>query len=410
MLITQNHKYYYSITLILFLLSAFFGLLIRWNFAFPMTGFEYQGFLQGHSHVAFLGWGYLATIGAIMHYFIPLKKQKSKVYRWTITLILITIVLMLVSFPLTGYKVFSIVLLSVFGITSYVLSFRLLNDMKGNDTANKFVKFGIYYYLLSSLATWFLAIVLVTQGKTELYYNTVYFYLHFLYNGFFVFALFGVLFKILKDQGVLYNEKWVYNSFIYLNAACVPAFALSVLWSTESPIVYVIGFAASVLQVISLLFLLRAVYQISHALKWSRIATLLLSFLLIAYSLKIGMQLSSSIPYFVEKSLMLKPYFIIGYLHLFTLGILSVFLILILHQMQKINLNAVYPKFGTSLFLIGVICTEVLFFMQGFMLLFSKGLIPNYAIILCLLSAIIVLGLLILSLVSLKRNGLNTSN
>ena len=97
---------------------------------------------------------------------------------------------------------------SIFGLTSYVLSFKLLKDLIGKTIADKLVKYGIYYYLISSLATWFLAYVIVTQGKTELYYNTVYFYLHFLYNGFFVFGLFGLLFKAFENKKISISENY----------------------------------------------------------------------------------------------------------------------------------------------------------------------------------------------------------
>ena len=192
MLLHKKGKTLYIFAFTLFILSALYGLLIRFNFVFPIPSFAYKNFLQSHSHVAFLGWGYIATIAVIIQHYLTELQQKSKVYKVSLFIILITVTLMLISFPLSGYKVFSIVLLCVFGITSYVLSFRLLKDIKGNSVAVKFIKYGIYYYILSSLATWFLAGVLVTQGKTDLYYNTVYFYLHFLYNGYFVFVLFGL--------------------------------------------------------------------------------------------------------------------------------------------------------------------------------------------------------------------------
>jgi hypothetical protein len=169
MLIRKNSKFIYVYAFALFILSALYGLLLRWNFAFPFK-LDYQNFLQSHSHVAFLGWGYIATIGAIVYYFIP-KITFKKGYKLVLIIILVSLTLMLVSFPLGGYKVFSIILLSVFGIASYVISYLLLKDIKGNSTAVKLIKYGIYYYLLSSLATWFLAGVLVTQGKTDLYYN-----------------------------------------------------------------------------------------------------------------------------------------------------------------------------------------------------------------------------------------------
>lgn len=396
MLVNKKSRLLYIYALTMFILSALYGLLMRWNFAFPTKFIPYQNLLQSHSHVAFLGWGYIAAIGAIIYCFVSEENKQKKIYKTTLVILLVAISLMLISFPIGGYKVFSIVLLAVFGFTSYILSFRLLKDLQGNNTATKLIRYGIYYYLLSSLATWFLAFIIVNQGKTDLYYNTIYFYLHFLYNGFFVFALFGLLFKIFEKQQIVISEKLKQHFFLYLNIACIPAYALSVLWSTDDLLFNVVGFVASVLQFISLVFLLKIVIQAFSQLKWNFISNLLLKFALISYSLKIIIQILSSFPYIIKKSLALKPFFIIGYLHLFTLGFLSVLLFLILNQLGKINLHKQTSKAGLLIFLTGVFVTELLLFSQGLLFLFKISALKNYNLILLFFSFLIVIGLLLI--------------
>ncbi|HEY9221760.1 MAG TPA: hypothetical protein VIO43_09325 [Lutibacter sp.] len=392
----KKSKFLYLCAFTLFILSALYGLLMRWNFAFPTKFIPYQNLLQSHSHVAFLGWGYLVAIGAIIHYFVSDVKKQSSVYKATLSILLVAIFFMLISFPLGGYKVFSIVLLAIFGLTSYVLSFRILKDLQGNNTSSKLIRYGIYYYLLSSLATWFLAYVIVNQGKTDLYYNTVYFYLHFLYNGFFVFALFGLLFKIFENQQIIISEKLKMSFFSYLNIACIPAYALSVLWSTDVLVFNAVGFVASALQFISLVFLIKIMREAFSQINWYFISKLLLKFALISYSLKIFSQILSAFPYIVEKSLALKPFFIIGYLHLFTLGFLSVLLFLILDQMKKLDLHKPASKLGMLLFMAGVFITELLLFLQGFLFLFQFNAIKNYPLILLIFSFLMVIGLLVI--------------
>ena len=407
MLVNKKSKFLYLYALTLFVLSALYGLLMRWNFAFPTKFIPYQNLLQSHSHVAFLGWGYLTVIGAIMHFFVSDTDKQKKVYKSTLAILLVVIPLMLISFPLGGYKAFSIVLLAIFGITSYVLSFRILKDLQGNNTSVKLIKYGIYYYLLSGLATWFLGFVIATQGKTELYYNTIYFYLHFLYNGFFVFSLFGLLFKIFTNQQIIISEKLQKGFFLFLNMACIPAYALSVLWSSDFSLFYVIGFLASVLQLISLVFLLKIMRQAFLQIKWRFIAKILIKFALISYSLKIISQILSAFPYFVEKSLALKPFFIIGYLHLFTLGFLSVFLFLIIDQLGKINLQKTTSKVGIQLFLTGVFITELLLFLQGFLFMFQFNAIKNYSLFLLIFSFLMVIGLLVVFINQFSKGRIN---
>ena len=392
----ENFKFLYKFAFVLFILSAFYGLILRWNFTFPLSFVNYQHFLQSHSHVAFLGWGYLATVGVLLNYFVEVTAKQKKVYKITLLIIVVAITLMLISFPLGGYKIFSIVLLSVFGLASYVLSYRLLKDIKEKSIASKFIKFGVYYYIISSLATWFLAVVLVTQGKGNLYYNTVYFYLHFLYNGYFVFVLFGILFKIFKIQKIIISKKLQENFFLYLNVACIPAYVLSVLWSNVSSVYYVVGFAASVLQLFSLFFLLKIIRQVLKQLSWNFMSKFLLKFGLIAYSFKIVIQVASAFPAIVVKSIALKPFFIIGYLHLFTLAFMSVVLLLILIQFKLIVVKNLFSKIGIITFLIGIFITEILLFSQGFIFLNGFTPIKNYNLLVLIFSAFMVIGLLII--------------
>lgn len=403
MLFKKDSKLLSLLALSLFMLSAIYGLLLRWNFTFPLQFINYKHYLQSHSHVAFLGWGYLATIGVLLSNFVEVNAKQKKVYKIAILIIVVAIALMLISFPLGGYKLFSIVLLSVFGLASYVLSYRLLKDIKGNSVAVKLIKYGIYYYILSSLATWFLAGVVVTQGKTDLYHNTIYFYLHFLYNGYFVFVLFGFLFKIFEKQKITIFKKSQENFFIYLNVACIPAYALSILWSGVSSVYYIIGFSASILQLFSLFFLIKIVRQAIPQLKWNSISKLLLNFALIAYSLKICIQIASAFPYIVKKSLALKPFFIIGYLHLFTLAFMSVLLFLILNKFQIILFKRSISKFGIITFLVGILATETILFLQGFLFWNRLTSINNYNLLLLIFSGFMVIGLLILFVNQFKK-------
>ena len=353
--------------------------------------------------MAFLGWGYIATVGVLIKYFVKESEQNNKLYKITLFIIITSVTLMLISFPLSGYKVFSIVLLSVFGITSYVLSFKLLKDITGAGTTVKLVKYGIYYYLLSSLATWFIAGVVVTQGKTDLYYNTVYFYLHFLYNGYFAFVLFGLLFKIFEKQHISFSTKSQKRFFIYLNIACIPAYTLSILWSKVPIIFNVIGFVASILQLISLIYLGRIMLQILPQLNWNYLSKLLLKFGLIAYVFKILIQIFSAFPVIVEKSLALKHFFIIGYLHLFTLGFMSVLLLLILNKLKIFSLQQWISKIGIIIFLIGIVTTEFLLFFQGFNYLKGFKPLTNYNLVLLGFSSFLVIGLILIFIDQLKK-------
>lgn len=401
-MIYKNKKdFIVSSAFILLLIAAIYGLIIRWSFTFPTEAISYKNILQAHSHVAFLGWGYIASLVLITNLFIKDKSTFIKIYNTLIRFILIVIFLMLISFPLIGYKSISIALLVVFGLASYVISFQLLKNIKGKNISTKLIRFGIYYYLLSSLATWFLAFVIITQGKSILYYNTIYFYLHFLYNGYFVFVLFGLLFKLFESQSISISTKHQNQFFIFLNIACIPAYTLSILWSNVSIVFNFIGFLASISQLISLFYLIRILQKNINNLNWSYISKLLLKISIISYVLKIFIQIISALPYIVTQSLALKYYFIIGYLHLFTLGFMTCMLFLFLLQIKKLEIQSTVSKIGTFTFLIGIIGTEFLLFYQGFLFLFKFNALKFYNLEMLFFSFLLVIGLLLMLLPNL---------
>ena len=399
-----SFKRFFKLSFGLFIISALFGIFIRLNYAFPKVCFNYQNILQGHSHVAFLGWGYLTTIGLILRFFVSKELRNNKEYKVLLSVITISIILMLISFSLSGYKSFSIILLSLFGIASYFLTFRLLKDLNKNSPGAKFIRYGLFYYLLSSLATWFLAYVIVSQGKTDLYYNTVYFYLHFLYNGFFVFSLLGLLFHFLNLQKIKYSFLLQNKVFIFLNIACIPTYFLSVLWSTEISFYYVAGFSGSFFQLLALFYFIKLYKEFYTQLNWNSLNKVLLQFALISFFIKIILQFLSSFPYFVKLTLALKPYLIIGYLHLFTLGFMSVLLILFLLQSNIFKTNSKSSILGLFIILIGIGLTELFMFGQGFLLLISFGMLPNYNITLFFSSILIIFGQLLFFHTQLKKN------
>lgn len=368
------------ISFLFFLISAFYGLLLRINFFLPFENINHTWFTQGHSHVAFLGWGFLATTAFMNHYFLNDVQQRKKIYQILFYVFVLTVLGMFFSFPLQGYKFFSITFLSIFGIASYIYFYHFLKDLNLNSTNEigvKFIKWAIYYYFISSIAIWAIGPIVITMGKTSLYYNGVYFYLHFLYNGFFVFALFGILLNHFQDQ--LSNEllKKANMFFILTNLACIPAYVLSVLWSDVSIIYNVIGFIAAFIQVISLIYFTPLIIKLTSIYKSNFKLKLVLIIISIAYSIKLLAQLASAFPEIIQKSIALKSYFIIGYLHLFTLLFMSLFLIFLIQISLKLFQNT-GSKLAFFVFLIGIFITELLLFSQGFYIWIFKEIIPNF--------------------------------
>lgn len=406
-IINKIDKIKLKLSLTLFALSVSYGLLLRLQVIKPLFEFDYSNVLQSHSHVAFLGWGFLSTLIVMQYVFLTAEQRAKKVYSITFWLMFVSVALMLVSFLFSGYQLFSIILLTVFGLTSYVFAYEMIKDLK-KDTqhliSSKFAKASIYYYVLSSLATWFVAFVVLTQGKTDLYYNAIYFYLHFLYNGFFVFALFGVFFKMLRKKSMIISQRRIKHFYYYTNIGCIPAFALSILWSDVHFAFNIIGGIAAVFQLIGLVYLIVIIKQTLIRYSLSNYSRILLLTVMVSYGLKLVAQFIGAFPYFVAKSIALKPYLIIGYLHLVTIGFISFFLLTLIVELRGFYFKPLFPKFGLSLFLAGFFSTEILLFLQGFLHLLKWQPIGPYYLLLLIASSIMVLGIVMVWIFQLFSN------
>lgn len=310
-----------SFSLFLFMMAALYGLLMRYYNAFGIPGFNYFNFLQAHSHVAFLGWGFIAA--STLH--LKMLDKDCSTRRgiiYAIWVMLLSMAAILITFPLYGYKGLSVVFLSLFVLASYVYSFCFLRCARGiGSLPFKFVRFSIILYLISTIAIWALAPIIILIGKnTSIYFDDIYFFLHFLYNGFFVFALSGILFHHFR-----FPEDFVWK-FFYLNAIAVfPAYLLSLLWEPMPLWVYGGGFLAALLQVVALWWLFRGIVPATAHLNFSD--RLIVMSGVVSYGLKVIIQLFSSFPPVVSAAVHLRPYLVVGYLHLITLGYISVLLL-----------------------------------------------------------------------------------
>ena len=116
----------------------------------------------------------------------------------------------------------------------------------------------------------------------------------------------------------------------------------------------------------------------------------------LAYGTKVLLQLLSAFPYFVGITLALKPFLIIGYLHLFTLAFMSVFLIFIYYKLRLFEFVKKLSKSGVIIFLLGIFSTEFILFLQGFLVIVEVQPLVYYNQLLLIFSITIVLGLLVI--------------
>ena len=111
--------------------------------------------------------------------------------------------------------------------------------------------------------------------------------------------------------------------------------------------------------------------------------------------LKIGIQLIMVFPNIAVVSHQIRN-FVIGFIHLTTLGIITGFLLGILLQNKMISVNSKTLKIGVKCFVLGYTATEFLLFLQGCFLYFQKGSITFYYQNIFVFSIFLVLGLVLI--------------
>ncbi len=397
-----KRKYLYihiTISILFFIISASYGWLLRFQNVFPIAQIHFTNILQAHSHVTFLGWGFLTTISLISSIFLSDNILNSKLPKITYWIMVSSLASLLISFPLQGYKIFSIIFLTIFLLNSYVYLVFLFKKLKGlSSFSSKYITTGIFYYFLSSIAIWIVPVIVVKLGKGEMYNNAIYFYLHFLYNGFFVFSLFGLLINFFEKRAIIFPKKNAKIFYFLTHLACVPAYALSLLWTDVPNYIAIIGFIAAFIQLISLYYLFEIVKKLWDFIPHKPMLRLFLFVISLSYYLKIIMQFAGSFPIITNIAKYYRPYLIIGYLHLFTLGFMSLFLFLLLYIHTKFKLH----RGGLFLLVLGIVLSELLLFFQGLKMYATSSAFENYNFILLSFSTLMPLGLIFIFLNHIK--------
>ena len=393
---TRSNKFFAPIfvSFVAFALASLLGLSMRWAFVLDFPDwFEYRNIEHAHSHLALLGWLHSMFLIGIAYCFDLTWKRYEKLFWWMQA----SVLGMLLTFPVVGYAPPSIACTVIHMILSYAFAYKVIQDLGSrfkNDISALFLKASLFFMVLSTLGTWALGPILAMGLKgSALYYGSIQFYLHFQFNGWFIFGLIAILFSILKKSNVNLDKKLSKSLFITLFIATLLTFALAVTWSTPYVAIFITNGIGVVIQMIALLILLKLLKDHLQLFKksFSSYISLTFAIAILALSLKIIIQSVVVIPAIAQISYTIHN-FIIGFIHLLMLGCLSLFAFGMISYIFHFALSSL----GTGLFMLGVVITELLLFTQGIMLWLEWGFMPYYYTTLALGSTIISIGILII--------------
>lgn len=360
--------------------------------------------MHAHSHFAFSGWVSLCLSVCIAG-MLKLNEKRFRHYQFSFWLLLIAAFGMLLSFPFGGYNFVSITFSTLSILASWHFAFIVWKDLGSADLPAAvvyWIKAALFFYMISAAGPFYLARLMATGSPDQQWYiGSVYFFLHFQYNGWFAFAVIGLFMGMLHRKGISINSKTVFRlQFL----ACIPAFLLSTLWMKLPQWLYLIAVAGAILQVASMVLLLKAIWKEKTEIKRSfdKVPLVLCGLALIAFCIKTCMQGLSVFPDLSYLAFGFRPV-VIGYLHLVLLGFVTFFLLGFVFQQDHLSLANGRPVPGIICFVTGVILNELFLFIQAIASIAGTN-IPLINYFLFVAALLMLAGLIVLNYSQLNNN------
>lgn len=388
--------------LVNFLVASIMGLLMRFAYLFPLENINYIYLLHAHSHVAMLGWAYLMIYTLIVHVFIPKDKSDKPIYNQLFWITECTVVGMMISFPIQGYALFSIVFSTLHILLSYVFCWLVWRDSsKDKNDVEKLLIASILFMLFSTFGVWCLGPTINMLGKQSVFYQiAIQFFLHFQFNGWFLFAILAFFVKQFKNE-IETRQFRIFLTLLIFGTFFTVAFPIS--WFVKDQILKCLNAFGVLLEVIAFVYFYKMLNPQINQFK-ANLDSLTRGtyvFALGSLSLKMILQLVVLLPNLTEVSHQIRNC-VIGFIHLTTLGIITGFLFGILLQNSLLQRKAYLVKIGVKYFFFGYVITETLLFLQGIFYFLDKGLLFGYYEAIFGGSIFIVAGLLLILISVLK--------
>ncbi len=342
------------------------------------SGLNFKYILHFHSHIAFLGWVFNALFALLVFSFLDNSKHTLNPYRRLFLLFQVADAGMMISFPVQGYGLYSITFSTLHVLLSYWFMWQFMRDMrhadeKRSDISRSFLGAGFFFMAFSTLGLFAMPPVMIRGGAgSPLYYNIVYFYMHFQFNGWFTFALLGLFFRLAESKGILFSAKALRLFYKLMLYSCVPAYCLSLLWMNPPAYIYFLAGAASVMQLVAAGIFLYQVFMVrrSRGIFFSRAERMLLWVALFSFLLKDIMQAAASVPAAAAWAFHSRN-IVIAFLHLILLGSISTLLLVMLSHLGGLKMGSKISYAGLIAFLSGFVLSELLLFTGEFISLYA---------------------------------------
>ena len=351
-----------------FCVVALLGVIMRYKIQYSFPFLDQKHLQEAHSHFAFYGWITNVLYVLIVNYISkvnPLVQLKK--YEYLIMINLAASFAMLGAFMYGGYFWASIAASTAALLTSFVFCYFFVKDArKIQDVSKIWFLAGLFFAVISSVGVFNLAYMMSSKNiSQDIYLASEYYFLHFQYNGFFIFSCIGLLLYSLKEAGSPISERNNRLMFWLMFFGCLVGVGLSVLWMKLPVFIFALIVLTTIGQTASAVMLFGFVRKswTNLVLKWSPMQRFVLIYVGFAFAVKIALQLGSNIPALNQFAFGFRNV-VIAYLHLVLLMCIATFLV---NQILATNFFTISKTLllGLKLFLLGIFLNELLLGLMG---------------------------------------------
>jgi hypothetical protein len=367
---TFRTKQWIQIALINFCVVALAGVTMRYKINFSLPAVNQKYLMHAHSQFAFVGWVAVGLMTLMVRYLIRNNVQTNyRKYHWILMADVIASYAMFISFIIQGYDVWSITFSTLTIFISYFFIFfywKDLNKVVDAGFSRAWQKAALLLWAFSSLGAFTLAYLMANHIMIQdLYFSAVYFFMHFQYNGWFLFVCFGVFFSYMHRLGLIRIGVLSRRLFIVMAVTVVPTYFLSILWMRLPLALHWIANISAVFQLLVLFYFFKIlkVVRKSESIQFTWSTKWLWIMASTAFILKIILQMLSTMPFLSHFAFGFRPV-VIGYLHLSFVGIISLFILGYVNEFIH-RFRGRVSGIGAVIFVSGFVVQEIILMLQG---------------------------------------------
>lgn len=356
------------------------GLVLRGAFVWEISLLDYRNMMHGHSHVAMLGWVYLALYILIGDRFIPSEKWSNPVYTKLFWFTQFTVVGMMISFPIQGYGAISITFSALHILASYGFIYLVWRDHRITKPAiSLMLKTALVLMGISTIGVWSLGPIIEFDGRNSMFYQlAVQFYLHFQFHGWFTFALLALLLDIVSKKTLIHSITFK-KFYAMLLASVILTYGLVLSWGFGGTVPLIVNGLGLLLQLVAMLLYLKLLKDADDRIL-SNLSPSVKGFYyfgMFTWIAKVAVQLAVLLPAAAAVALVLRP-LMIGFIHLTLLGFVSGLLFALIFGSLQFSATDSLSYWGKVSFFSGFVLTELMLFVQGLFYWFQWGQLPAF--------------------------------